>query len=48
MDEKRLVTFIDALSWQIPEELKQIEKEALADEVPVIRRSMQSLLVFFA
>ena len=47
MDEKRLVTFIDALSWQIPEELKQLEKEALAEEVPIIRRSMQSLLAFF-
>ncbi|MBR1741998.1 MAG: O-methyltransferase [Lachnospiraceae bacterium] len=46
MDEKRLVTFIDTLSWQIPEELKILEKEALADEVPIIRRSMQSLLAF--
>lgn len=46
MNEERLVTFIDSLSWQLPEKLKQLEKEALADGVPIIRRSMQSLLTF--
>ncbi len=44
--DERLTTYIDSLSWQIPEYLKAVEKEALADEVPVIRRSMQTLLVF--
>ncbi|MCI8780680.1 MAG: O-methyltransferase [Lachnospiraceae bacterium] len=44
--DERLTTYIDSLSWQIPEYLKEVEKEALADEVPVIRRSMQTLLVF--
>lgn len=46
MNEERLVTFIDSLSWQLPEKLKKLEKEALEDEVPIIRRSMQSLLAF--
>ena len=44
--DERLTTYIDSLSWQIPEYLKEVEKAALADEVPVIRRSMQTLLVF--
>lgn len=44
--DERLTTYIDSLSWQIPEYLKEVEKEALEDEVPVIRRSMQTLLCF--
>lgn len=44
--DERLTTYIDSLSWQIPEYLKEVEKEALGNEVPVIRRSMQSLLWF--
>lgn len=44
--DERLTTYIDSLSWQIPEYLKEVEKEALENEVPVIRRSMQSLLCF--
>lgn len=44
--DERLTTYIDSLNWQIPEYLKELEKEALADEVPIIRRSMQSLLGF--
>ena len=44
--EDRLTTFIDSLSWQLPDYLKEVEKRALAEEVPIIRRSMQSLLVF--
>lgn len=43
---ERLTTFIDALNWQLPEYLKEAERRALAEEVPIIRRSMQSLLVF--
>lgn len=44
--DERLTTYIDSLSWQIPEYLKEVEKEALENEVPVIRRSMQTLLCF--
>lgn len=44
--DERLTTYIDSLNWQIPEYLKEVEKEALANEVPIIRRSMQSLLGF--
>ncbi len=44
--DERLTTYIDSLSWQIPEYLKEVEKEALEKEVPIIRRSMQTLLCF--
>lgn len=44
--DERLSTYIDFLSWNIPEYLQDVEKQALADEVPIIRRSMQTLLVF--
>lgn len=44
--EDRLTTFIDSLNWQLPEYLKEVERQALAEEVPIIRRSMQSLLKF--
>lgn len=44
--DERLSTYIDFLSWNIPEYLQEVEKQALADEVPIIRRSMQTLLVF--
>ena len=44
--DERLSTYIDSISWSIPEYLQQVEKEALEDEVPIIRRSMQSLLIF--
>jgi len=44
--EERLTTYIDSLNWQIPEYLKEVEREALEQEVPIIRRSMQSLLCF--
>ena len=42
----RLTTFLDSLNWQLPEYLKEVERRALAEEVPIIRRSMQSLLSF--
>lgn len=42
----RLTTFIDSLNWQLPDYLKEVERRALAEEVPIIRRSMQSLLSF--
>lgn len=44
--DERLSIYIDSLSWNIPQYLKEVEKSAIADEVPVIRRSMQSLLGF--
>ena len=44
--DERLTTYIDSLNWQIPEYLKNVEKEAIKQEVPIIRRSMQSLLGF--
>lgn len=44
--DERLVTYIDSLSWQIPDYLKEVEREAVRNEVPIIRRSMQSLLSF--
>lgn len=44
--DERLTTYIDSLSWKIPEYLKEAEREALDNEVPIIRRSMQSLLTF--
>lgn len=44
--DERLTTYIDSLNWQIPEYLKETEREARENEVPIIRRSMQSLLCF--
>lgn len=44
--DERLSTYIDSISWSIPEYLKEVEKEALADGVPIIRRPMQSLISF--
>lgn len=41
-----LSIYIDSISWNIPEYLKEVEKDALADGVPIIRRSMQSLMSF--
>ena len=44
--DERLSTYIDSIAWDIPKYLKEVEKAALADEVPIIRRSMQSLISF--
>ena len=48
--DERLSTYIDSISWSIPEYLKEVEKEALAvffkTGVPIIRRPMQSLISF--
>lgn len=44
--DERLSTYIDSISWQIPPYLQEVERQALADGVPIIRRSMQSLLQF--
>ena len=45
--DESLSTYIDSLSWDIPAYLQEIEKNALAAEVPVIKRSTQTLLAFF-
>lgn len=44
--DERLTTYIDSIAWQIPSYLQEAERQALADGVPIIRRSMQSLLQF--
>lgn len=44
--DERMTTYIDSLSWQIPSYLKEVEKQAVEDEVPIIRRSMQTFLTF--
>lgn len=44
--EKRLSTYIDSLSWNIPGYLQEVEKDAVMAEVPVIKRSTQTLLAF--
>ncbi len=43
---ERLSTFIDTLQWQLPDALQELERQAQADEVPIIRRQMQSFLAF--
>lgn len=44
--DERLSAYINTLAVPLPEPLRQIEKEALADHVPIIRKDMQSLLRF--
>lgn len=44
--EERLVTYLDSLCWQLPKKLQETEIKAKEDGVPIIRRSMQSLLAF--
>lgn len=46
MVEERLVTYLDSLSWRLSPALQEVEKKAREGEVPIIRRSMQSLLAF--
>lgn len=46
INDERLVTYIDSLTWELPEYLREVESVALEEEVPIIRRSMQSLLGF--
>lgn len=42
--DERLSIFIDALEWKLPDGLDQLEAQALKDQVPIIRRPMQSYL----
>lgn len=44
--DERLSIFIDALEWKLPGGLDQLEEQALKDQVPIIRRPMQSYLGF--
>lgn len=44
--DERLTTYIDSIAWQIPSYLQEAERQALDGGVPIIRRSMQSLLQF--
>ena len=44
--DERLSTFIDTLQWELPGELAELEQRALSEQVPVIRRSMQTFLGF--
>ncbi len=43
---ERMADFIASLDTELPEHLRLLEKEALADEVPIIRKDSQSLLRF--
>lgn len=45
--DERLSAFIDGLEWNLPEPLEELERQALQDQVPIIRRPMQSFLGFF-
>ncbi|HBA96510.1 MAG TPA: O-methyltransferase [Lachnospiraceae bacterium] len=44
--DERLGVFIDSLSWNIPQYLKEAEKKAASENVPVIKRPVQTLLGF--
>lgn len=44
--DERLSVYIDALQWQLPDALQELERQAVADEVPIIRRQTQSFLAF--
>ena len=42
--DERIITFINSLDTKNSEILEDIEREALADNVPIIRREMKSFL----
>jgi len=46
LGDERMLTFIRSLEKEYPKWLKDFEKEALADEIPIIRKEAQSLLRF--
>lgn len=46
IDEERIVSFINSLDSGKSQILSEIEKEAKADFVPIVRKEMQSLLRF--
>lgn len=45
-DEERIDIFIDSKSRKFPEYLETLEREAIKDEVPIIRKDSQRLLRF--
>jgi predicted O-methyltransferase YrrM len=47
IQDERLSVFIDSLEWNLPDDLKALEQQAREDQVPIIRRSMQTFLGFF-
>ncbi|MCH5266955.1 MAG: O-methyltransferase [Lachnospiraceae bacterium] len=44
--DERMATYLESISWQISPHLREVEEKAREREVPIIRRSMQSLLAF--
>ena len=42
--DERIITFINSMDTENSEILETIEQEALATDVPIIRREMQSFL----
>ena len=44
--DERMVAFIDSLDRGNASFLDEIEKRALEEQIPIVRRSMQSLLKF--
>ncbi|HAU85378.1 MAG TPA: O-methyltransferase [Lachnospiraceae bacterium] len=43
---ERIATYIDSLDKELPEFLRQLEKKALSEYVPIIKKPTQSLLRF--
>lgn len=46
IEQERIGLYIHSLDSKLPEKLSMIEKEALADEVPIIKKPTQGLLRF--
>ena len=44
--DERIATYIDSLDKELPEFLRQLEKKALREYVPIIKKPTQSLLRF--
>lgn len=44
--EERIASYINSLAKELPEHLRKIEKEALEDYVPIIKKPTQELLRF--
>lgn len=44
--DERIATYIDSLDKELPEFLRQLEKKALSEYVPIIKKPTQSLLRF--
>ena len=46
IESERLTTFINSMEEDLPPFLAELEKQAIADEVPIIRKDMQGFLKF--